>query len=144
MLRNQKRQLAGFTLIELMIVVVVIGILTMLALPSYEDYVLRGKIAEATSALSDGRVKMEQFFQDNKTYVGGTCPSATDSFTYICSNQSQTTYTITANGKPGTNTSTISFSIDQDNVRRTVSLKSGWTSTTLPSNCWITKKGGTC
>ena len=134
----------GFSLIEVMIVLVVMGILTMVALPSYSDYVLRGKIAEATAALSDGRVKMEQFFQDNKTYVGGTCPPATDSFTYNCTDLSNTTYTITANGKAGTNVANFSFSIDQTNTRRTTGTKSGWTSATLPQNCWITKKGGTC
>lgn len=135
---------AGFSLIEVMVVVVVIGILTMVALPSYSDYVIRGKIAEATSALSDGRVKMEQFFQDNKTYVGGTCPPTTESFTYNCSDLSNTTYTITANGKAGSNVANFSFSIDQTNTRRTTGVKSGWTSATLPQNCWITKKGGTC
>jgi type IV pilus assembly protein PilE len=134
----------GFSLIEVMIVLVVMGILTMVALPSYSDYVLRGKIAEATAALSDGRVKMEQFFQDNKTYVGGTCPSTTESFTYNCTDLSNTTYTITANGKAGTNVANFSFSIDQTNTRRTTGTKSGWTSATLPQNCWITKKGGTC
>lgn len=134
----------GFSLIEVMIVLVVMGILTMVALPSYSDYVLRGKIAEATAALSDGRVKMEQFFQDNKTYVGGTCPSTTESFTYNCTDLSNATYTITANGKAGTNVANFSFSIDQTNTRRTTGTKSGWTSATLPQNCWITKKGGTC
>lgn len=135
---------AGFSLIEVMVVVVVIGILTMVAFPSYNDYIIRGKIAEATSALSDGRVKMEQFFQDNKTYVGGTCPPATESFTYNCSDLTNTTYTITANGKAGSSVSAFSFSIDQANTRRTIGAKSGWTSATLPQDCWITKKGGAC
>jgi len=74
----------GFTLIELMIVVVVIGILASIGIPAYNDYVTRGKLVEATSALSDGRIKMEQYFQDNRTYVGGTCPAATTRFTFNC------------------------------------------------------------
>lgn len=129
---NQK----GFTLIELMIVVAVIGILASIALPAYSDYVIRGKLAEATSALSDGRVKMEQFFQDNRTYVGGPCPASTTNFTYGCGTPTTSTYTITA-----TNKSTLpafSFTIDQANTK---------TSTTYWGNsgtCWVTKKGSAC
>jgi prepilin-type N-terminal cleavage/methylation domain-containing protein len=52
----------GFTLIELMIVVAVVGILTAIAVPSYTNYVIRGKIPEATSQLASKRVQMEQFF----------------------------------------------------------------------------------
>jgi len=132
----------GFTLIELMIVVAVIGLLTMVAFPSYQDYVIRGKLAEATSTLSDGRVKMEQFFQDNKTYVGGTCPAATESFTYACGALTASTYTITATGRAGSSVAAFSYTIDQANAHRTTGLKNGWGS--VPQNCWITKKGGTC
>ena len=55
----------GFTLIELMIVVAIIGILASIAIPQYSDYVKRGKAAEATSNLATLRIKMEQCFQDN-------------------------------------------------------------------------------
>ena len=66
----------GFTLIELMIVVAIIGILAAVALPAYNDYVRRGKIANATSVLSMMRVQMEQYFQDNRTYVGACVAAA--------------------------------------------------------------------
>ena len=59
---------SGFTLIEIMIVVVIIGIIAAIAIPSYQDYVRRAQITEATNGLSDLRVRMEQFFQDNRTY----------------------------------------------------------------------------
>ncbi|OQA31273.1 MAG: Fimbrial protein precursor [Betaproteobacteria bacterium ADurb.Bin341] len=135
-----KRQV-GFSLIELMIVVAVIGILAAVALPAYNDYVIRGRLSEATSALADGRVKMEQWFQDNKTYVGGPCPAATDSFTFDCSGSTVSTYTITANGSSA-DVSSFHFTINQNNVRTTTGLKSGWGS--VPQNCWITKKGASC
>lgn len=137
-----RKESAGFSLIELMIVVAVIGLLTTIALPSYTDYVIRGKIAEATSSLADGRVKMEQFFQDNKTYAGGPCPSD-NTFKYTCSDLTNTTYTITASGMEA-NVIGFRYSIDQANTRITLGMKSGWSSATLPQNCWITKKGGTC
>jgi prepilin-type N-terminal cleavage/methylation domain-containing protein len=126
----------GFTLIELMIVLVVIAILTAVALPAYTNYVTRGKLAEATSALADGRVKMEQFFQDNRTYVGGPTPAATTNFTYANSNLSTTTYTITATGVGSV--SAFSYTIDQNNTK---------TSTTPWGNsatCWVINTGGGC
>lgn len=127
----------GFTLVELMIVVVVIGILASVAIPSYNNYSIRGKLMEATSALSDARIKMEQFFQDNRTYVGGTCPAATTNFTYACSNLTATTYTITATGI-GTTLSAYSYSINESNIKAS---STPWGNSTT---CWVTNTGGGC
>src|SRR2546425_8114960 len=63
----------GFTLIELMVAVAIVAILAAVALPNYTDYVRRGKIQEATSALLAMRVKTEQYFQDNRQYPTGGC-----------------------------------------------------------------------
>ncbi len=52
------RKVAGFTLIELMITVAIIGILAAVGLPAYNDYIIRGRVPEATSNLSAKRVKM--------------------------------------------------------------------------------------
>jgi type IV pilus assembly protein PilE len=126
----------GFTLIELMIVVVVIAILGAIAVPAYTEYVTRGKLVEGTSALSDGRVKMEQFFQDNRTYVGGPAPAATTNFTYATSNLSNATYTITANGKG--NLSGFHYTINQSNTKASTTP---WGNS---ATCWVVKKGGGC
>lgn len=134
------KQNKGFTLIELMIVVAIVGILSMVAVPAYSNYVIRGKLVEATSTLSDTRIKLEQFFQDNRTYSGYTCPAATSYFTYACSNMSDTTYTVTATGK--TTLSEFVYTIDQANTKRTTGLKAGWG--TAPMECWVTSAGGTC
>lgn len=126
----------GFTLIELMIVVVVMGILATVGIPAFNEYSVRGKLIEGTSELSDGRVKMEQFFQDNRTYAGGTCPAATTNFTYVCSNLTTTTYTITATGTGSL--SAYSYTIDQAN------LKTSATPWGNGATCWITNKGAIC
>ncbi|MDR0247243.1 MAG: prepilin-type N-terminal cleavage/methylation domain-containing protein, partial [Burkholderiales bacterium] len=59
----------GFTLIEMMIVVAIIGILAALAVPSYIDHVRRGAIPEGLAGLSNEKVRMEQFFMDNRAYA---------------------------------------------------------------------------
>ena len=64
------RSATGFTLIEVMITVAIIAILAAVAIPSYTDYITRSKIQEATSSLLAMRTKMEQYFQDQRTYVG--------------------------------------------------------------------------
>lgn len=127
---------SGFSLIELMIVVAIVGVLAAVALPSYSDYVTRGKLVDATTFLSDGRVKLEQFFQDNRTYAGGPCPAATKYFTFACNPLTATTYTITATGKD--NLSTFSFTIDQNNAKTSATP---WGN---GASCWILRKGDSC
>jgi len=141
------RQLRGFTLIELMITVAIVAILAAVALPNYSDHVRRGKISDAVSGLSDQRLKMEQYFQDKRTYVG-SCdiaipsvappPVNTGNFQFACSNRTLTTYTVTATGI-GSMTG-FAYSIDQSGVKAS-SGPPGWTA---PAGCWILKKDGSC
>lgn len=127
----------GFTLIELMIVVAIVAILASVALPSYQDYVRRGIIQEGTAALAQGRVTMEQWFQDNRTYVGASCPSNTKYFTFAgCDAATATVFTITATGSGSV--SGFSYTINQNNVRTSATL---WGNST---SCWVNRKGGQC
>ncbi len=59
----------GFTLIELMIVVVIVGLLFAIALPSYESYVLRAHRADAQGILLDISAREERFIAQNNTYT---------------------------------------------------------------------------
>ncbi|CAN4276699.1 PilE Tfp pilus assembly protein PilE [Methylophilaceae bacterium] len=132
-----KRIQQGFTLIELMIVVAIIGILASIAIPSYTEYIRRARATEATSALADMRIKMEQYFQDNRTYVGGPCaaPSGTSTtyFTFNCSVAgTATSYTLTATGSG--DMAAYSYNINQDNVK----------SSSFNAACWSLKPSGSC
>jgi len=60
---------AGFTLIELMVVVIVLGILVAVALPSYQNYILKGNRAVAKAKLLDVAARQETYFGDNKVYT---------------------------------------------------------------------------
>lgn len=59
----------GFTLIEIMIVVVVVGILASIAYPSYQEYVNRSNRAEGQAFLSDIAARQERYFSQNNAYV---------------------------------------------------------------------------
>jgi type IV pilus assembly protein PilA len=68
---NMRCVAGGFTLIELMIVVAIIGILAAVALPAYQDYAIRAKMSEAILALSACRTSISETYQS-----GGTPPGA--------------------------------------------------------------------
>lgn len=151
--RQAKTTQHGFTLIELMIVVAIIGILASIAIPAYQDYVRKAQLVDATNALSSGRAQMEQFFQDNRNYDtinGFASPCRTNlpngingtvgRFNIACAVTDSGSgpgsgYTITATGSGTVNG--FQYTIDQQDNRNTAS---SWGS----GACWITSKGGSC
>ena len=66
-----KRMQQGFTLIELMIVVAIIGILAAVALPAYQDYTIRAKMSEVLLAMSSCRTSITEVYQTGGTPPGG-------------------------------------------------------------------------
>jgi len=71
----------GFTLVELLIVVVIISLLAMVAVPSYNVSIAKARRADAQSALSNLAGAMERFFTENGTYIGAAGSSGTPTAT---------------------------------------------------------------
>lgn len=152
--RLSHRAARGFTLIEVMVVVAIIGILAAVAVPAYSEYQRRGQLPEAFSQLSDFRIKMEQFFQDNRNYGTGGCgvPSAGDAprwsdfsrvdsrrFTFGCELTDEG-YTVTAAGVDKSLTGGHVYTIDQAGNRRTTKFKGA----TVAKDCWLTRDDTAC
>lgn len=138
-----KRVKNGFTLIEVLVTVVIVGILMAVAMPAYNDYVIRGRLTEAFSALGTAQPAAEQFWSNNRTYVGFDTavnfPAATANFTYALSGASASAYTVTATGIG--KVAGFVYTIDQNGNRATTGSPAGWGTST---SCWVDHKGGSC
>ena len=94
----------GFTLIELMIVVAIIGILAAVALPAYQDYTVRAKMSEVILAASACRTTITEVFQTGSSIPTGVdgygCESSTSTSKYVAqiSTSAAGTVTVTSQG----------------------------------------------
>jgi type IV pilus assembly protein PilE len=150
----------GFSLIELMITVAIVAILAAVAVPSYTDYITRSKLTEAHANLSDLRVKMEQYYLDNRRYSsaagvcgipGGAAPTVSNAkyFSYVCASANANTtgdqtFTLTANGLAAQSIDGISFTVDQANTKATAVTGTMASKGYAAAACWVTKKPSSC
>ncbi|MDP3033172.1 MAG: type IV pilin protein [Rhodocyclaceae bacterium] len=124
----------GFSLIEVMIVIVIVGILASVALPSYQQYLLRGARAEAQSHMMDIASRQGQFLIDNRAFAASVSALGMTTPTSI---SSKYTISMTADAAPPifTITATPSGSQTRDTCG-TLTLNNAGAKTPSTGSCW--------
>jgi type IV pilus assembly protein PilE len=137
--------MAGVTLVELMAVVMVIGILGMIALPSYRQYVMRAQRTEAKSALLQIQANQERFYLANRSYgdaagltAAGFFPASgqteNGSYTLTITGNNATTYTATATAIAG---GRVDMSLDAMCTSLSITAQGVKSATgSNPTSCW--------
>lgn len=135
-----RKQISGFTLIELMIVLVIVGILATIALPAYQDYVRKSRRAEAISLMLDLQLTQEKYRANNISYASSLAAMGVNS-TYISNQVSASYYTISATSATN-NTYTISAvavgkqANDNQYGTACTTLTINQSNIKSPANCW--------
>ena len=86
----QRSRQQGFTLIELMIVIAIVGILAAIALPAYQDYTVRARMSEPMARLAEAKTTIAEFYaatgrlpNSNQTGINTTATDIISSITYV-------------------------------------------------------------
>ena len=131
-MRRSKR---GFTLIEIMIVIAIIGIVITIGYPSLTEYVKKGRRADMVSTLSEQAQILERFYSKNNVYTGVTGLSTGNDFYTITPTITDQTFLLTATRKTGTAMATDKcgdFTLTNTGVRSMNNATTGLTT----KDCW--------
>ena len=130
-----RRSNRGFTLIEIMIVIAIIGIVLTISIPSYNEYVKKGRRAEVVSLLSEQAQSLERFYTKNNVYTGITGLSAGNDFYTLTPTITDQTFLLTPARKTGTAMATDKcgdFTLTNTGVRSMNNATTGLTT----KDCW--------
>ena len=127
----------GFTLLELLIAMAIIGILIAIGMPQYTEYLNKGKLSEGQSMLSELQLRQEQYYQDNRIYLNGMTPRQTSTIfstvSCVTANTNQTyTCTVTAPSL------SVSYTVTESGAK-TTTKPDGST-----ASCWLKSISGSC
>lgn len=104
----------GFTLIELMIVVAIIGILAAIAIPAYQDYTIRAQVSEGLSLSAGAKVAVAEFYQDRGEWPNGNADAGLSNATDI---QGQYVSSVTVGASNGLITIAYNKTATNQNIR---------------------------
>ena len=132
-----KQAQKGFTLIELMIVVAIIGILAAVALPAYQDYTIRARVSELILAGSSAKTALSEGIQTYGSWAAGWTSSITISATGMISSASinQTTGVITVTGNAPTSGSIVTMIPQTTTDNKLVWSCTGTPAKYMPASC---------
>lgn len=144
---SDARSHAGFSLVELMVALAIAAIIAAVAIPSYRDHMMRTRIPEATSGLLLTAMRLEQFYQDRRSYRDGDdCGAALPTsafFNFRCEPAADgQSFLLSATGVTGGAMDGFGYTLDHQGNTRTTALPAAWGR--APLDCWISRRGGAC
>ncbi len=166
-LHSRPRPIAAFSLIELMVALAIAAIIAVFAVPSYRDHMLRAQIPEATSGLLLTAMRLEQHYQDHRSYAragigtgaavgkgtavgtgtgNGNCGvnlPASGKFAFSCEvPEGGQSFLLSATGQADTALAGFEYTLDHLGAQRSVSLPTDWGNS--PVECWVERRNAGC
>jgi type IV pilus assembly protein PilA len=126
----------GFTLIELMIVVAIIGILAAIAIPAYQDYIARSQVSEAVQLLGGGKTPLAEYYSDK-----GVWPASASSVMGALGGKYTSIVSLTSGAGSSVVTATLTATMKSTGVNKQIKSKTLTLTTTNGGQAWACASG---